>query len=85
MSLGDMADKLRAFGWETRRCSGHDIQELLNALKERAETGMPLAVVAETIKGKGFSFSENNNAWHHAMVTQKVYEQGMVELSYDEI
>lgn len=85
MSLGDMADKLRAFGWETRRCNGHDIQGLLSALKERPEKGMPLAVVAETIKGKGFSFSENNNAWHHAMVTQKVYEQGMVELSYDEI
>lgn len=85
MSLGDMSGKLRSFGWETRECDGHDIQALLNALGERPEKGKPLAVVADTIKGKGFSFSENNNSWHHAVVTQKAFEQGMAELSYDQI
>lgn len=85
MSLGDMAGKLRAFGWETRECNGHDVPELLKALKERPVKGKPLAVVADTVKGKGFSFSENNNAWHHAVVTQKAYEQGITELSYDRI
>ena len=40
----------------------------------------PLALVMDTIKGKGFSFSENDNAWHHAVVTQKVYDQGIIEL-----
>ncbi len=85
MSLGNMAEKLRAFGWETRECDGHDVQQLLQVMQEKQEAGKPLAIVAHTIKGKGFSFSENNNAWHHAVVTQKVYEEGMAELSYDGI
>ena len=85
MSIGDMAGKLSAFGWETRKCNGHDVQDLLDVLNERSEKGKPLAIVADTIKGRGFSFSENNNAWHHAVVTQKVYEQGLMELSYDSI
>lgn len=85
MPLGNMADKLRAFGWETRECDGHDIPELLENLGRRPKEGRPLALVAHTIKGKGFSFSENNNAWHHAVVTQKIYEQGAAELSYDGI
>lgn len=85
MPLGNMADKLRAFGWETWECDGHDIFGLLEILNRKPEEEKPLAVVAHTIKGKGFSFSENNNAWHHAVVTQKIYEQGVAELSYDGI
>lgn len=85
MPLGNMADKLRAFGWETRECDGHDIRELLGTLGRPPMPGRPLAVVAHTVKGKGFSFSENNNAWHHAVVTQKIYEQGAAELSYDRV
>lgn len=83
MPLGNMAEKLKAFGWETRECDGHNVQELLEKLGEPTKSGKPLAIVAHTIKGKGFSFSENNNAWHHAVVTQKIYEQGAAELSYD--
>ena len=38
------------------------------------------AIVANTIKGKGFSFSENNNDWHHAVLTKSLYEKAMQEL-----
>lgn len=85
MPLGNMADKLKSFGWETRECDGHNIQELLQTLSSPPKASTPLAIVAHTIKGKGFSFSENDNAWHHAIVTQKIYEQGAAELSYDRI
>lgn len=80
MSLGDMNDKLKAFGWETRRVDGHDISALYSVLTEYESSEKPLALVMDTIKGKGFSFSENDNAWHHAVVTQKVYDQGIIEL-----
>ena len=79
MYIGDMQARLAAFGWETRDVDGHDIGQLAGALDVRPE-GRPLAVIAHTIKGKGFSFSENNNAWHHAVVTQKAYDQGIAEL-----
>ncbi len=83
MSLGNIVDKLKAFGWKTRECDGHNISELCDILGNNSNVGKPLAVVAHTVKGKGFSFSENNNTWHHAVVTQKIYEQGIAELSYD--
>ena len=40
----------------------------------------PKAIVANTVKGKGFSFSENNNDWHHAVLTKSLYEKAINEL-----
>lgn len=80
MSLGNMADKLRAFGWDVAEVNGHDVKQLCAALDKDVKREKPLAVVLDTVKGKGFSFSEGDNAWHHAVVTQKVYDQGLEEL-----
>lgn len=81
MSLGDMSDKLNSFGWKTRAVNGHSIPALCEALEySPTEESKPLALVLDSIKGKGFSFSENNNSWHHAVVTQNAYEQGLAEL-----
>ena len=84
MLLDNIAEKIKAFGWEVKRVNGHDIPELCTALDPSVKRSKPLAVVMDTIKGKGFSFSENDNSWHHAVVTQKVYEQGLSELSVEE-
>ena len=40
----------------------------------------PKALIAKTVKGKGFSFSENNNDWHHSVLTKKLYDQALKEL-----
>ncbi len=80
MSLGDMAGKLRSFGWQTVSVDGHNVKELCTALDPQKTSESPLAVVMDSVKGKGFSFSENDNSWHHAVVTQKIYEQGLSEL-----
>ena len=45
------------------------------------ETNKPKALIANTIKGKGFSFSENNNDWHHGVLTKKVYDEAIEELN----
>ena len=79
MNLGNLRDKLEAFGWQAVEVDGHDISALHGAFA-RSTQGKPLAIVAHTVKGKGFSFSENSNAWHHAIVTGKYYEQGLAEL-----
>ena len=47
---------------------------------KKNSTNKPKAIIANTIKGKGFSFSENNNDWHHAVLTKKLYEQAKKEL-----
>ena len=40
----------------------------------------PKAIIANTVKGKGFSFSENNNDWHHSVLTKSFFEKAMKEL-----
>ncbi|MRS13181.1 MAG: transketolase [Actinobacteria bacterium] len=65
MCLGGVAEKLDAFGWEVREVGGHDVEDLLKALTEPPMTeGVPVAVVAYTIKGKGVSFMEGDAGWH---------------------
>ncbi len=65
MCLGGVAEKLDAFGWEVREVGGHDVEDLLKALLEPPMTeGVPVAVVAYTIKGRGVSFMEGDAGWH---------------------
>lgn len=83
MSLGNMNQKLTAFGWDVSEIDGNDIEQLCDVLDKDKKHEKPHAVVMHTIKGKGFSFSEGDNAWHHAIVTQKAYDQGLSELGIE--
>ena len=80
MAHRDLKSKYEQFGWQTYEVDGHDIAELLYVFGHVGETEKPTAVIADTVKGKGFGFSENNNAWHHAVMTESQYEQAMKEL-----
>jgi transketolase len=80
MCIGDITSKMTSFGWEVKELDGHNIQDLHSALSAKNNSNKPLAIVANTIKGKGFSFTENNNAWHHGVLTKSNYEQAMSEL-----
>jgi len=65
MSPEPLADKWRAFGWSVIEIDGHDFKQIMDALdKARATKGQPTIIVAETIKGKGISFMENQAGWH---------------------
>ena len=74
MNIDPIEDKYRSFGWDVLRINGHDMDQVVQALqqgKERAGTGKPLAIIAETIKGKGISFCEDVAGWHSKIrVTQ---------------
>lgn len=65
LALGSIADKFVAFGWDISEIDGHNPTEIEGSLSRRKAT-RPLAVVANTIKGKGIKVMENNPAWHHA-------------------
>jgi transketolase len=60
--------------------NGHSIEEIVAAL-DTADTikGRPTAIIAHTTKGKGFSFAENQAAFHNGMMTQAQYELGLKE------
>ena len=78
--LEPFADKLASFGWEVREIDGHDYLALMEAY-EPSRTGKPVAVLANTIKGKGVSFMEDRVEWHHKVPTAEQVEQAMAELA----
>jgi transketolase len=64
-SLGDVDAKLEGFGWYVQRVDGHDVDAILEAAKRAKEhKGQPSIVICETVKGKGVSFMEDQQAWH---------------------
>ncbi|MBL7057794.1 transketolase [Patescibacteria group bacterium] len=68
--VGDLVSKFQSFGWEALTVDGHNQEEILKVLSVRPSS-KPLAIVAETIKGKGFKIMENNPAWHHKFPTEE--------------
>ena len=82
MDIGDLREKFSSFGWHAVEINGHDVTDIYMALNEDTG-GKPKAIVAKTIKGKGFSFSEENNAWHHTVLTEKLYSLGLTECGGD--
>ena len=79
MSIGDITKKFEAFGFETVKVDGHNIDELITALKTKIN-GKPLFVCAKTIKGKGVSFMENQYGWHGKALAEEDYNKAMKEL-----
>jgi len=66
LSLKPFADKWRSFGWNVVEINGHDFNQVIPALeKARANTSeKPTCIIANTVKGEGVSFMENNVKWH---------------------
>lgn len=80
MDCGTFTDKWNSFGWNVCSVDGHDISELYNAFVACNVENKPKAVIAQTIKGKGVSFMENNNEWHHNRLTKAHYDQVFQEM-----
>lgn len=78
--LDPLPDKLIAFGWETRQCDGHDVGSIIEALGP-STTGRPVAIVADTVKGKGVSFIEDRVEWHHKVPTAQQRDLALEELA----
>lgn len=81
MSPEPVADKWRAFGWNVEEINGHDFTEIINALAKARETkGQPTMIVANTVKGKGVSFMENQVGWHGSAPSSEQAGQALSEL-----
>lgn len=76
-----LAAKFRDFGWDTQEIDGNNIEAILEAIdKAKNVKKMPHAIIAKTVKGKGVSFMENNNAWHKGTPTEEQWRQAAREL-----
>jgi transketolase len=79
MSIGDIMDKYRAFGFECIKVNGHDIEAITEAINVPV-AGKPKFICCETIKGKGVSFMENHFEWHGRVINTHEYNVALKEL-----
>lgn len=76
MGIDPLDDKFKAFGWEVIEIDGHDMNQISEAI-EKAHTikDIPVAVIANTVKGKGVDFMENETKWHYGAIDSAMGEQ----------
>jgi len=75
--------KFESFGWAVKAINGNDIDELKAAFNNLPfEKGKPSLIIANTIKGKGISFMENELKWHHGVPDKEQYETAQLELDH---
>ena len=82
MSPYPIDEKFKAFGFNVINIDGHNFDEIRSAVAKAKETkGMPTAIIAKTIKGKGVSFMENKVEWHGSAPKKEQAEQAIKELT----
>jgi|LSQX01.3.fsa_nt_gb transketolase len=85
MGVDDIALRFRSFGWYALDIDGHDLSQIMAALRlARGNKGQPTVIVAHTVKGKGVSFMENQVGWHGNAPSKEQTEAALVELAAGE-
>lgn len=73
--LQHLSFRFRSCGWSAWNIDGHDIEKIITVSKKwRRTDGRPIVVIANTIKGKGISYMENNPKWHHGVPSEEQLE-----------
>ncbi len=82
MNLDPLNKKFESFGWHVIEINGHDLKQILDALKKAQQVkGKPTVIIAHTIKGKGVSFMENNVDFHGKAPNTEQLEKALKELA----
>ena len=85
MEVEPLEAKYASFGWEALRIDGHDMSQVVEALaKARAAKGKPVVILADTVKGKGVSFMENQAGWHGRAPNREELDAALRELGLSE-
>lgn len=79
--LNPLDAKLRAFNWEVIEVDGHDVVQLVEALEKSKKSDKPTAIIANTVKGKGVSFMENQCGWHGKAPSEEDCQRALEELN----
>ena len=80
MSLDPLNEKVKAFGWNVIEIDGHDYQQIYDAIEASKKSDKPTAIIANTVKGKGVSFIENQAGWHGKAPNDEQLEKALAEL-----
>ena len=83
MSLQPFNLKWKSFGWHVIEINGHDFNQIEQAFfNAKLEKKKPTAIIANTIKGKGVSFMEDNNNWHYRIPNKEELNLALEELGF---
>ncbi|MAH46469.1 transketolase [Candidatus Pacearchaeota archaeon] len=75
MNVYPIAPKFGAFGWGIWSGDGHDTTALITGMNQ--PRSLPTVLIADTVKGKGVDFAENNNEWHYNNLNEELYKRAM--------
>ncbi len=82
MSIDPLADKWKAFGFDVIEINGHDFNQLNDAIeKANAAVDRPVVIIANTIKGKGIDFMEDETKWHYGSIDSTVVEKAKASIA----
>lgn len=82
LNLDSLTKKFEAFNWNVKEVDGHNFEQILAALNTANEKpNQPLAIVANTVKGRGVSFMENQLLWHYRCPDKTELEAARKELA----
>ena len=80
MALEPFTDKWESFGWNVSRVDGHNHNELIREFTSVKENKKPSVIIADTIKGKGVEFMENQVLWHYRTAQGEEFKSALAEL-----
>lgn len=88
--MHEIHEVLEKFGWNWVKVDGHDFSQLNNLFIHgikfiRNQEVGPIAIIAQTVKGKGASFMENNNLYHYKQLSEDEYERAKMELTHGKV
>lgn len=85
MNLEPLAEKIKAFNFHVIEIDGNSMEQVVEALNEAVTIkDKPIAIISNTVKGKGVSFMENNPKWHSGAISDEEYEIAMKDLKRTE-
>lgn len=76
MNTNNLLKKWKGFGWNCIKINGHKLDDIYSAIS-KTKKNIPTVIISKTIKGKGVKFMENNNDWHHGMLSKKLLDQAL--------
>ena len=80
MDLRNLSDKWKSFGWDVFEINGHDINALNKYFENTNKVNSPKVLIANTLKGKGISFMEDDNNWHYRTPDTEELKAALSEL-----
>ncbi|GAG79471.1 unnamed protein product, partial [marine sediment metagenome] len=84
LPIEPLVDKWVSFGWYVQKIDGHDMGQIIEAVKiARSKKVLPSVIIADTIKGKGVSYMEDKCGWHGKAPDKDEYKKAMDELGAD--